>query len=171
MFISWCQCCCCLCCLPIITVRIWSWWSWIWGWLWKFWFRCWKQHREDGVRAEDLLNLHHHDPYILSESNKQVEWWLDAEAQKPKTFRVATFYAQKLSGRSARNRSFASHDIVKECVMNVHAPPYPLTESQQFHPTGDQQEGPSLIRWPVRTQWNGDQQCVLNKVKNGPKMP
>ena len=26
------------------------------------------------------------------------------EAQKPKTFRVATFYAQKLSGRSARNR-------------------------------------------------------------------
>ena len=46
-----------------------------------------------------------------------------AEAQKPKTFLVATFYAQKLSGRSARNRSFASHDIVKECVMNVHAPP------------------------------------------------
>ena len=27
-----------------------------------------------------------------------------AEAQKPKNFRVATFYAQKLSGRSARNR-------------------------------------------------------------------
>ena len=27
-----------------------------------------------------------------------------AEAQKPKTFRVATFYAQKLSGQSARNR-------------------------------------------------------------------
>ena len=27
-----------------------------------------------------------------------------AEAQKPKTFRIATFYAQKLSGRSARNR-------------------------------------------------------------------
>ena len=27
-----------------------------------------------------------------------------AEAQKPKTFRVVTFYAQKLSGRSARNR-------------------------------------------------------------------
>ena len=26
------------------------------------------------------------------------------EAQKPKTFRVETFYAQKLSGRSARNR-------------------------------------------------------------------
>ena len=25
------------------------------------------------------------------------------EAQKPKTFQVATFYAQKLSGRSARN--------------------------------------------------------------------
>ena len=27
-----------------------------------------------------------------------------AEAQKPKTFRVATFYAQQLSGRSAQNR-------------------------------------------------------------------
>ena len=26
------------------------------------------------------------------------------EAEKPKTFRVATFYTQKLSGRSARNR-------------------------------------------------------------------
>ena len=26
-----------------------------------------------------------------------------AEEQKPKTFRIATFYAQKLSGRSARN--------------------------------------------------------------------
>ena len=30
--------------------------------------------------------------------------WILAEAQKPKTFRVATFYAQKLSGRSAQNR-------------------------------------------------------------------
>ena len=29
---------------------------------------------------------------------------LVAEAQKPKTFRVETFYAQKLSGRSAQNR-------------------------------------------------------------------
>ena len=28
----------------------------------------------------------------------------EPEAQKPKTFRVASFYAQKLSGRSARNR-------------------------------------------------------------------
>ena len=27
-----------------------------------------------------------------------------SEAQKPKTFRVATFYAQKLSGQSAWNR-------------------------------------------------------------------
>ena len=71
----------------------------------------------------------------------------DAEAQKPKTFRVATFYAQKLSGRSARNLSFASHDIVKECVMNVHAPPQPPKQKvSKFHPTGDQQEGPSLIR-------------------------
>ena len=29
---------------------------------------------------------------------------LGPEAQKPKTFRVAAFYAQKLSGRSAQNR-------------------------------------------------------------------
>ena len=50
-----------------------------------------------------------------------------AEAQKPKTFRVATFYAQKLSGRSARivshdkpkKHAFASRDIAKKCVMNV----------------------------------------------------
>ena len=28
----------------------------------------------------------------------------DAEAQEPKTFQVATFYAQKLSGQSARKR-------------------------------------------------------------------
>ena len=35
----------------------------------------------------------------------QCHWWYNQpEAQKPKTFRVATFYAQKLSGRSARNR-------------------------------------------------------------------
>ena len=55
---------------------------------------------------------------------------LGTEAQKSKTFRVATFYAQKLSGRSAetvshdkpKKRTFASHDIAKECVMNVLAP-------------------------------------------------
>ena len=28
--------------------------------------------------------------------------WCEAEAQKPKTFRIASFYAQKFSGRSAR---------------------------------------------------------------------
>ena len=50
---------------------------------------------------------------------------IKAVAQKPETFQVATFYGQKLSGRSARKRSFASHDIVKECAMNVHAPPPP----------------------------------------------
>ena len=33
------------------------------------------------------------------------------EAQKPKTFRVATFYAQKLSGRSTRT---VSHDKPKK---------------------------------------------------------
>ena len=50
-----------------------------------------------------------------------------AEAQKPKTFRLAAFHAQKLSRRSARNRfhdkpknrAFASHDIAKECAINV----------------------------------------------------
>ena len=45
--------------------------------------------------------------------------------------------------------AFASHGIAKEGVMNVLGPPSPLltplTESQQI--------------------------CVLNKVKNGPKMP
>ena len=33
-----------------------------------------------------------------------IQEMVEAEAQKPRTFRVATFYAQKLSGRSARNR-------------------------------------------------------------------
>ena len=66
------------------------------------------------------------------------------EAQKPKTFRIATFYAQKLSGRSARNRSFASHDIVKECVMNVHAPlPHPLNrKSANFTQQGISKRAP-----------------------------
>ena len=47
-----------------------------------------------------------------------------AEAQKPRTFRIAAFYAQKFSGRSARihfsrhikKRVVLSHDISKKCV-------------------------------------------------------
>ena len=47
-----------------------------------------------------------------------------AEAQKPKTFRIAAFYAQNFSGRSARihfsrhikKRVVLSHDISKKCV-------------------------------------------------------
>ena len=46
------------------------------------------------------------------------------EAQKPKTFRIAAFYAQNFSGRSARihfsrhikKRVVLSHDISKKCV-------------------------------------------------------
>ena len=60
---------------------------------------------------------------------------LMAEAQKPKTFRVATFYAQKLSGRSAR-KCFSGQALLPLTTlpkMNVLAPP-PLTESQQISP-------------------------------------
>ena len=50
-----------------------------------------------------------------------------AEAQKPKTFRVATFNAQKLpdevretvSNDKPKKRAFASHDIANECVIIV----------------------------------------------------
>ena len=41
---------------------------------------------------------------IFSENIRKKSIYGSTEAQKPKTFRVATFYAQKLSGRSARNR-------------------------------------------------------------------
>ena len=49
---------------------------------------------------------------------------LRPEAQKPKTFRIAAFYAQNFSGRSARihflrhikKRVIFSHDISKKCV-------------------------------------------------------
>ena len=41
------------------------------------------------------IEVQHTDKYITIISHP--------EAQKPKTFRIATFYAQKLSGRSARN--------------------------------------------------------------------
>ena len=49
---------------------------------------------------------------------------LVAEAQKPETFRIAAFYAQIFSGRSARihfsrhikKRVVLSHDISKKCV-------------------------------------------------------
>ena len=60
---------------------------------------------------------------------------LGPEAQKPKTFRVATFYAQKLSGRSAR-KLFSGQALLPLTTlpkMNVLAPP-PLTESQQISP-------------------------------------
>ena len=40
--------------------------------------------------------------------------YLIAEAQKPKTFRIASFYAQKFSGRSARIH-FLRH--IKKCVI------------------------------------------------------
>ena len=51
-----------------------------------------------------------------------------------------------------KKRAFASHDIVKECVVNVLEPP--LTESQQISPNRAK-----------------NSVCVLNKVKNGPKTP
>ena len=64
------------------------------------------------------------------------------EAQKPETFREATFYAQKLSERSARNRF--SRQGLKACFclsrhcQRMHnecpCPPSPLTESQQIPP-------------------------------------
>ena len=52
---------------------------------------------------------------------------IKAVAQKPETFRVATFYAQKNSGRRAQTVShnkpkmgaFTSHDIAKEYIINV----------------------------------------------------
>ena len=77
--------------------------------------------------------------------------WILAEAQKPKTFRVATFYAQKLSGRSARKRfsGQAPLPLMTLPKMNVLAPP-PLTESQQISPN--------------RTK---NSVCVLNKDQKG----
>ena len=57
--------------------------------------------------------------------------------------------AETVSHNKPKKCAFASHNIAKEGVMNVLGPPSPLltplTESQQI--------------------------CVLNKVKNGPKMP
>ena len=50
--------------------------------------------------------------------------------------------------------AFSSHDIAKECVMNVLAPTTPLTKSQQISPNRAK---------------NGV--YVLSKVKNGPKRP
>ena len=47
--------------------------------------------------------------------------------------------------------AFSSHDIAKECVMNVLAP-HPLTKSQQISPN----------RAKISVY-------VLNKVNNGPK--
>ena len=64
-------------------------------------------------------------------------WLKDvAEAQKPKTFQVATFYhknfpdgaRETVSHNKHKKSAFASHDIAKECVMNILAlPPNPLT--------------------------------------------
>ena len=55
-----------------------------------------------------------HDDYVWEKRVTQPHSWFskkvaasvseDLEAEKPKIFRVATFYEQKLSGRSARNR-------------------------------------------------------------------
>ena len=62
------------------------------------------------------------DPF--EEKDVLAEPWMAAEAQKPKTFRIAAFYAQIFSGRSARIRFsrhikkhvVLSHDISKKCV-------------------------------------------------------
>ena len=85
------------------------------------------------------------------------------EAEKPKTFRVATFYTQKLSGRSARNRFSRQAKKARFCLsrhcQRMHnecpwATPRPPTESQQILPNRAK---------------NGV--CVLNEFKNGPKRP
>ena len=64
---------------------------------------------------------------------------------------------ETVSHDKPKKRAFASHDIAKECVMNVlgpPTPPTPLMESQQIL---------------LNRAKNGV--CVLNKIKNGPKRP
>ena len=63
---------------------------------------------------------------------KVLSWWCPAEAQKPKTFRVETFYAQKLSGRSARKR-FSGQALL------------PLTTLPKMNPLTVGQEAVELI--------------------------
>ena len=60
-------------------------------------------------------------PPLLFEFRLNSTFFRLAEAQKLKTSQVATFYVQKLreifSHNKPKKRSFASHDIAKECVM------------------------------------------------------
>ena len=78
----------------------------------------------DQDSTEDLDDLGHGDD-------------LARRGAKPKTFRVATFYAKKFpdevrgtdSQGKPKKLAFSSHDIAKEFVMNVLAPPhYPLNQ-------------------------------------------
>ena len=41
---------------------------------------------------------------------------------------------ETVSHDKPKKRAFASHDIAKECVMNVFGPPTPLMESLQISP-------------------------------------
>ena len=64
------------------------------------------------------------NPAFFASHNYSREGRIGPEAQKPKTFRIAAFYAQIFSGRSARihfsrhikKRVVLSHDISKKCV-------------------------------------------------------
>ena len=65
------------------------------------------QHLQNNyIVAKAILTFAWFDPWTVKAPCRQFDelHMLPPEAQKPKTFRVATFYAQKLSRRSARNR-------------------------------------------------------------------
>ena len=80
-----------------------------------------------------LRNTSSKKEYFLSVLPKLPPPFPLPEAQKPKTFRIATFYAQKLSDEvretvshdRPKKSAFASHDIAKEYAMKVLGPPTP----------------------------------------------
>ena len=101
------------------TIGRWSWssWSWTWSWPWLYWSPCWWLWWLWGDYAEQQWP----QPFGRRGNNRSIS---DPEAQKHKTFRIAAFYAQNFSGRSARihfsrhikKRVVLSHDISKKCV-------------------------------------------------------
>ena len=62
-------------------------------------FKLFESRKEETSKFHPLLS-----PNRIERQNSDLGRGL-AEAQQPKTFQIATFYAQKLSRRSARNRS------------------------------------------------------------------
>ena len=65
------------------------------------------QHLQNNyIVAKAMMTFAWFDPWTVKAPCRQFDelHMFPQEAQKPKTFRVATFYVQKLSGRSARNR-------------------------------------------------------------------